>query len=143
DMVDGVFHNLLDEIDDIDKATVDRVVLCGGKVYYDLLERRRKDELNNVAIIRVEQLYPFPHAELREMLAQYTQTKDFVWCQEEPRNQGAWYCSSHNFSRSLPQGGTLTYAGRRASASPAVGYLSVHNKEQRALVEDALTIKSN
>ncbi len=141
EMSSGVFHNLIDEVDDIDKNAVQRVVLCGGKVYYDLLEKRRKDGLDNIAIIRVEQLYPFPHQELEDMLAQYPQVSDFVWCQEEPENQGAWYCSQHNFWRSLPTPATLTYAGRAASASPAVGYLSVHNKEQRALVEDALTIK--
>ena len=143
EMSDGIFHNLIDEIDDIDKKAVTRVVLCGGKVYYDLLEKRRKEEIKDIAIVRVEQLYPFPHQELEDMLKQYPQAMEYIWCQEEPQNQGAWYCSQHNLWRSLPKGASLNYAGRKASAAPAVGYMSVHSKEQKALVRDALNIKSN
>ncbi|NTS77546.1 2-oxoglutarate dehydrogenase E1 component [Catenovulum sp. SM1970] len=134
----GVFHDMIDEIDDLDTAKVDRVVFCSGKVYYDLLDARRKAEKNNVAIVRVEQLYPFPHAEMDEIVEKYKHVKDFVWCQEEPQNQGAWYCSQHHFWNQIPEGAKLTYAGREASASPAVGYLSVHNVQQKALVNDAL-----
>ena len=141
ELSNGVFHNVIDEIDEIDTATVRRVVMCSGKVYYDLLEQRRKDEKNDVAIVRVEQLYPFPHAEIGEVVKRYSHVKDWVWCQEEPQNQGAWYCSQHHFWSSIPAGAKLTYAGRDASSSPAVGYMSVHSKQQKALVEDALTIK--
>lgn len=137
----GVFQNVISEIDDIDPSKVERVVMCSGKVYYDLLEQRRKSELNNIAIVRIEQLYPFPQQELQEKLAAFSHVKDWVWCQEEPQNQGAWYCSQHHFWQSIPQGATLTYAGREASASPAVGYAAVHIQQQKALVEDALTIK--
>ena len=141
ELCSGVFHNVIDEIDDLDAAQVERVVMCSGKVYYDLLEQRRKSELNKVAIIRIEQLYPFPQAELQSVIAKYAHVKNWVWCQEEPQNQGAWYCSQHHFWQSIPQGSNLTYAGREASASPAVGYAAVHTQQQKALVEDALTIK--
>lgn len=141
ELAEGVFHNVIDEIDDIKPAQVKRVVMCSGKVYYDLLEQRRKDEQNDVAIIRIEQLYPFPHAEIEGIIAaKYKHVKDWVWCQEEPQNQGAWYCSQHHFWTSIPDGAKLTYTGREASASPAVGYISVHNQQQKALVDDALTI---
>ena len=137
----GVFKNIIGEIDNIDPKKVKRVVMCSGKVYYDLLEKRRENEQDDVAIIRIEQLYPFPIDEINAELAQYQHVKDWVWCQEEPMNQGAWYCSQHRFYASIPKGATLTYAGRDASASPAVGYISVHNQQQKQLVDDALTIK--
>ncbi|MFC3095493.1 2-oxoglutarate dehydrogenase E1 component [Alteromonas sediminis] len=141
ELSEGVFHNVIGEVDDLDAKKVKRVVMCSGKVYYDLLEQRRKNEQTDVAIIRLEQLYPFPQEECAKVVAQYSHVKDWVWCQEEPQNQGAWYCSQHHFWQAIPEGATLTYAGREASASPAVGYVSVHNQQQKALVEDALTIK--
>jgi 2-oxoglutarate dehydrogenase E1 component len=141
ELAEGTYHNVIGEIDDIDAKKVKRVVMCSGKVYYDLLEQRRKSEQDDVAIIRVEQLYPFPHQEMEEVLKDYQHVKDFVWCQEEPQNQGAWYCSQHHFWNAIPNKAQLTYAGRKASSSPAVGYASVHAKEQQALVNDALTIK--
>ncbi|GAA5133619.1 2-oxoglutarate dehydrogenase E1 component [Thalassotalea piscium] len=137
----GVFHNVIGEIDNLDPKAVDRVVFCSGKVYYELLDQRRKNELNNIAIIRIEQLYPFPEQELQKELEQYQHVKQFVWCQEEPQNQGAWYCSQHHFRAAIPEGTYLTYAGRKASAAPAVGYMSVHVKEQQALVNEALTVE--
>lgn len=137
----GKFYNVIGEIDEQKPANVKRVVFCSGKVYYDLLEERRKREQKDVAIVRIEQLYPFPQEEMAAVLSQYQHVKDFVWCQEEPQNQGAWYCSQHHFWAAIPKGASLRYAGRDASSSPAVGYLSVHNKQQQALVNDALTIK--
>lgn len=86
----------------------------------------------DVAIIRIEQLYPYPHEEMKEALAPYSHVTDYVWCQEEPLNQGAWYCCQHTFGRRYRYG-KLRYVGRPASASPAVGYLSLHNEQQRAL----------
>lgn len=136
----GQFHNVIGEIDALNPAEVSRVVFCSGKVYYDLLEERRKRDIKSIAIVRVEQLYPFPVDEMAAVLAQYQHVKDFVWCQEEPQNQGAWYCSQHNFWAAIPAGAKLTYAGRDASSSPAVGYLSVHNKQQQALINAALTL---
>lgn len=141
ELAEGTYQNVIGEIDDINPSDVKRVVFCSGKVYYDLLDKRRKEEQNDVAIVRIEQLYPFPRDEMEAVIEQYKHVKDFVWCQEEPQNQGAWYCSQHHFWNSIPTGANLTYAGRKASASPAVGYASVHAKEQQALVNDALTIK--
>ncbi|WP_026375083.1 2-oxoglutarate dehydrogenase E1 component [Aestuariibacter salexigens] len=141
ELAEGVFHNVIGEVDELDPKQVKRVVMCSGKVYYDLLEQRRKNEQTDVAIIRIEQLYPFPQEECAAIVEQYKHVKDWVWCQEEPQNQGAWYSSQHHFWASIPDGAKLTYAGRAASASPAVGYVSVHNQQQKALVDDALTIK--
>lgn len=140
ELAEGKFHNVLAEVDKLDAKKVDRVVMCSGKVYYDLLKARRENELNNVAIIRVEQLYPFPHEEMAEVLKPYQHVKEFVWCQEEPQNQGAWYCSQHHFRESLPDKAKLSYAGREASASPAVGYAAVHKEQQEKLVNEALSI---
>ncbi len=137
----GTFQNVIGETDELDVRTVDRVVLCSGKVYYDLLDKRRKQEIDNVAIVRIEQLYPFPHPEMAKALADYQHVKDFVWCQEEPQNQGAWYCSQHHFRAAIPSGAELTYAGREASAAPACGYAGLHMHQQEALVNDALKIK--
>ena len=134
----GHYQNVIDEIDPLAADAIRRVVLCSGKVFYDLLDARRKGELSHVALVRLEQLYPFPHAELQEVFARYPGLQEVVWCQEEPQNQGAWYCSQHHFHEALPDGVTLRYAGRPASASPAVGYISVHLKQQKELVEDAL-----
>lgn len=141
ELAQGCFQPAIGEIDPLDAQRVKRVVMCSGKVYYDLLEQRRKNGQDNVAIVRIEQLYPFPHQAVQAVLAPYTQARDFVWCQEEPLNQGAWYCSQHNFREVIPFGAVLRYAGRPASASPAVGYLSVHREQQQALVDDALNVE--
>ncbi len=140
ELATGEYHSVIGEVDEIAPKDVERVVFCSGKVYYELLDQRRKNELNNVAIIRIEQLYPFPEKDLVAELAQYQHVKDFVWCQEEPQNQGAWYCSQHHFNACIPSGAKLIYAGRNASAAPAVGYMSVHVKEQQSLVNDALNL---
>ncbi|GDY25842.1 2-oxoglutarate dehydrogenase subunit E1 [Agarivorans sp. Toyoura001] len=141
ELADGQFQNAIPEIDDLDPAQVRQVVMCSGKVYYDLLEQRRKNEQTDVAIIRVEQLYPFPDQDVQQIFEQYKHVERFVWCQEEPLNQGAWYSSQHHFKSVIPAGADLRYAGRPASASPAVGYMSLHLKQQRALVTDALTVE--
>lgn len=141
ELAEGKFLPVISEIDNLNPADVKRVVMCSGKVYYDLLEQRRANEQNDVAIIRIEQLYPFPHEDIAEILAPYAHVKQFIWCQEEPLNQGAWYSSQHNFRDAVPAGATLRYAGRPASASPAVGYISVHQEQQKALVEDALKVE--
>ncbi|MCM2679953.1 2-oxoglutarate dehydrogenase E1 component [Echinimonas agarilytica] len=143
ELANGTFQNVIPEIDAIEPSSVERVVMCSGKVYYDLLEARRKQEITNVAIIRIEQLYPFPTEEVQEVLKAYSHVKDWVWCQEEPQNQGAWYCSQHHFRSVISNDSTLTYAGREASAAPAVGYMSIHLKQQKALIEAALTAASN
>jgi 2-oxoglutarate dehydrogenase E1 component len=142
ELSEGTFQPAIPEIDNLDAAKVKRVVFCSGKVYFDLLEQRRNNEQDDVAIVRIEQLYPFPLDEVKAAIEQYTNAEDFVWCQEEPQNQGAWYCSQHNFRAAIPAGADLKYAGRPASASPAVGYMSVHLKQQKALVEDALNVNT-
>ncbi len=140
ELANGSFQPAIGEIDALDPQQVKRVVLCSGKVYYDLLEHRRKNEQTDVAIVRIEQLYPFPHKAVQDALKDYAHVQDFVWCQEEPLNQGAWYCSQHHFREVVPFGASLRYAGRPASASPAVGYMSVHQQQQQDLVNDALNL---
>jgi len=141
DLSGGEFHNVMDEIDEMDPDKVERLVLCSGKVYYDLLETRREAEDATVAILRLEQLYPFPEEEFANIIARYTNLKEVVWCQEEPMNQGAWYSMQHRLRRTIlsqDESLYLVYAGRDAFAAPAVGYASVHNEQQKQLVHDAL-----
>jgi len=141
DLCDGRFHTVLGEVDDLDPLGVERLVLCSGKVYYDLLELRRERGLNHVAIVRLEQLYPFPEAELAEVIAPYRNLKDVIWCQEEPMNQGAWYSSQHHMRRVILQHSEelyLGYAGREPFAAPAGGHPGMHTLRQQRLVEEAL-----
>ncbi|AFP84472.1 2-oxoglutarate dehydrogenase E1 component [secondary endosymbiont of Ctenarytaina eucalypti] len=140
ELANGSFHLIISEVDDLNLPGVKRVVMCSGKVYYDLLNKRRKNRQKDVAILRVEQLYPFPVQAVREALIPYAHIQDFVWCQEEHKNQGAWYCSQHHFRQVISKGATLTYAGRPASATPAAGYISVHQIQQKNLVNDALNV---
>ena len=141
ELISGKFETVIDEIDNLNKDKVTRIVLCSGKVYFDLLEKRRAEELDDVAIIRIEQLYPFPK-HLKDVIAEYKNAKEFIWCQEEPKNQGAWYSSRHNFQASLPKDGYIEYAGRSASAAPATGHASKHVEQQRALVDKALGLNA-
>jgi len=138
DLTEGKFQPLIQEIDDIDPDKVTRIVVCSGKVFYDLLEQRRADGLDNVAILRAEQLYPFPIDELHDSFDQYPKLKQLVWCQEEPMNQGAWYQIRHRFFDLLSKKLELTYAGRPMSASPAVGQFSLHVEQQQKLIHTAL-----
>ncbi len=138
DLANGEFQNVIPEVDSLDPKKVERVVMCSGKVYYDLLDKRRELKRDTIAIIRIEQLYPFPQDELKAVLATYPNANALVWCQEEPENQGAWFHIQHSLINALDDKQKLTYAGRQASASPAVGYLSVHLQEQQALVQQAL-----
>lgn len=141
ELANGTFQPAIGEIDDLNPQDVKRVVLCSGKVYYDLLEQRRKNDQKDVAIVRIEQLYPFPTQAVQDVLKPFAHVHDFVWCQEEPLNQGAWYCSQHHMREVISFGSALRYAGRPASASPAVGYMSVHQKQQQELVNDALNVE--
>ncbi|MFC3908866.1 2-oxoglutarate dehydrogenase E1 component [Legionella dresdenensis] len=138
DLTNGKFHTVIPEIDAIDPAKVTRVVLCCGKVYYDLLQKRRDDNLEHVAIVRIEQLYPFPKQRLAKELARFPQAKDIVWCQEEPQNQGVWFSSQHNIISCLRADQTLRYAGRGFAAAPAAGSPILHAAQQQALVNQAL-----
>ncbi|WP_300733450.1 2-oxoglutarate dehydrogenase E1 component [Pseudomonas sp.] len=143
DLAEGSFQTVIPEIDAQDPAKVDRIVLCSGKVYYDLLEKRRAEGRDDIAIVRLEQLYPFPEDDLIEVLAPYKNVKHIVWCQEEPMNQGAWYCSQHHMRRIISghdKSLVLEYAGRDASAAPACGYASMHAEQQAKLLQDAFTV---
>jgi len=113
-------------------------VACSGKVFYDLLEARRAQKLANVAIVRIEQLYPFPTAEWAAMLDRYPGAREVVWCQEEPQNQGAWYQIRHRLQEPLGSRQELLYAGRPAAAAPAPGVFQLHVHQQQLLVETAL-----
>ena len=144
DLAEGAFQPVLPEIDPLDSKGVDRLVFCSGKVYYDLLEARRKQEITNVALVRLEQLYPFPYDEMTEAVKQYPKAKSIVWCQEEPRNQGAWRSNRHRIERVLPASvKEVEFAGRSPSASPASGYMSQHLIEQKRLVEEGLGLIPN
>ncbi|HET6631230.1 MAG TPA: 2-oxoglutarate dehydrogenase E1 component [Rhodanobacteraceae bacterium] len=139
DLSDGHFHRVIpDQRLKPGSKQVKRVVLCAGKVYYDLFEQAEKDKLKNVAIVRVEQLYPFPRDEVSAALARWPAATEVVWCQEEPMNQGAWFQIRHHLQGSIGQKHTLAYAGRKASPSPAAGHHNTHIAEQAALVERAL-----
>ena len=143
ELATGGFQTVIDEIDPINKADVTRLVLCGGKVYYDLLEKRRELELSNIAIVRVEQLYPYPEKRLDEVLAAYPNVKELVWAQEEPKNQGAWLFIAPRLYDDIIESGKqirISYAGREASAAPACGSAYLHAKQQAQLVNDALAI---
>lgn len=139
ELTDGEFQLVVPEIDKVDAKAVDRVIISSGKVYYELLEKRRQLKLNNVALIRLEQLYPFPEEAYRQVLDTYRNAKSIIWCQEEPQNQGAWSTMQPYLTSCLAKGQKLSYAGRESSASPAVGYHSVHEKQQEELVTQALT----
>ncbi len=138
DLTHGRFHVVIPEIDPLRPPKVNRVVFCSGKVYFDLLEARRAGKIDDIAVVRIEQLYPFPHDEYAEIINFYANARDIVWCQEEPQNQGAWYEIRHRLQDPLKARHTLRYAGRAASASPAVGYAQLHQQQQHALVQDAL-----
>ncbi len=145
ELANGQFRMVLPDQGDLAAEKVERIVLCAGKVYYDLAAWREDNERDDVAILRIEQLYPFPKEELFEAIKAYTNVTDVVWCQEEPLNQGAWYPSQHHM-RAVAEmlreglGGRLKFAGRPASAAPAAGYMSVHTDQQRQLVEDAFNL---
>lgn len=143
DLAERQLQLVIPEIDDLNPKDVTRVVLCSGKVYYDLLTERRQKEIKNVAIVRIEQLYPFPYDELKAELAKYPNAKQVVWCQEEPKNQGAWFCTQHRLLRCLQPNQILEYVGRPSSAAPAPGYKALFQKLQKQLVNDALSIKGD
>jgi len=140
ELANGEFKRVIGEVDDLDPKKVKRVILCSGKVYYDLVAGRRERKIDDIAIVRLEQLYPFPKESLEAELAKYPKATEIVWAQEEPRNQGAWYwfASRHHLDTQLGSKQKLLLVSRPASSSPAVGYLAKHNEQQKALVESAL-----
>jgi 2-oxoglutarate dehydrogenase E1 component len=133
----GSFQTVIGETKDIKADKVKRVIACSGKVYYDLVKKREEKGADDVAILRIEQLYPFPHKAFAAEMKKYAKATELVWCQDEPQNQGAWFFIQHNIHENMQAGQKLGYAGRAASASPAVGYAHLHQDQQKALLEAA------
>ena len=146
ELTDGDFIAVYPDHEAIAADEADRLILCSGKVYYDLLAMRSKHKLNTVGLLRIEQLYPFPSMELAFELLRYKQLKHLVWCQEEPRNQGALYTTRHRINqviRSLGIDLELQYAGRDSSAAPSTGYMALHKQQQQQLLVQALGISAD
>lgn len=143
EFTEGQFNNVLDEVDEVNAAEVRKIIFCAGKLYYELVKARAEHKIRNVAIVRIEQLYPFPRDEVKKIIQKYSGAKELVWCQEEPRNQGAWFFvqSRRNMKACISETHQLRYAGRTYSASPAAGSLHIHREQQQALIEDALGLR--
>ena len=143
ELANGKFEVVIGHVDQpgekINAKKVKRLVFCSGKVYYDIVAERAKRAIEDIAILRIEQLYPFPHEEFSAQIALYPNAKSVVWAQEEPGNQGAWHRIQHYLQREMRADQTLSYALRPSSASPAVGYLSKHTEQQKELVNAALS----
>ncbi len=137
DLANGRFEVVLPEVEDIDAAKVKRVIDCSGRVYYDLLAARTERKADDVAIVRIEQIYPFPHKAFAAEIKRYPNARDIVWCQDEPQNQGAWFFVQHHIHENMLEGQRLAYAGRAASASTAVGYYAKHAEQQKELIATA------
>ena len=137
EFVKGGFQTVIPDSRDLKAEKVKRLIACSGKVYYDLAKKREEKEADDVAIIRVEQLYPFPHKAFAAEIKKYPNLVDVVWCQDEPQNQGAWFFVQHYIHENMQDGQKLGYSGRAASASPAVGYSHLHQEQQKALVDGA------
>ena len=133
----GGFQTVIPDSGGLKAEKVRRVVACSGKVYYDLAKKREEKAVDDVAILRVEQLYPFPHKAFAAEVKKYPNATDIVWCQDEPQNQGAWFFVQHYIHENMAEGQKLGYSGRAASASPAVGYSHLHQEQQKALVDGA------
>jgi 2-oxoglutarate dehydrogenase E1 component len=134
----GRFQPMIEEVEPIADESVRRIVFCSGKVYFDLAEYRRNEGVDGVAIVRIEELYPFPIEEYARVIARYRNAKEVVWCQEEPQNQGAWYQIRHRLQEPLSDKHQLFYAGRPGAAAPASGIHALHVRQQQALVSAAL-----
>ena len=142
ELSESEFKMVIPEMDNLDDNKIKRVIFCSGKVFVDLIERRRQEKIDDIAIIRIEQLYPFPDKQARQQVKRYVNARTYIWCQEEPMNQGAWYASQHHIRAVIGTAYPLEYAGRPPLAAPAVGYLALHKAQQQQLVEDALGIKN-
>ncbi|MGO4331532.1 2-oxoglutarate dehydrogenase E1 component [Cupriavidus sp. 2TAF22] len=137
DLAKGHFETVIPDHEELNASKVKRIVMCSGKVYYDLVNARKERGAGDTAIIRMEQLYPFPHKAVAAELKKYPNANEIVWCQDEPQNQGAWFFVQHYIMENMTEGQKLGYAGRPASASPAVGYYAKHNEQQKALLDAA------
>jgi 2-oxoglutarate dehydrogenase E1 component len=137
ELANGSFQTVIPEVDALGAKDVKRIIACCGKVYYDVIQKRAELKRTDVAVIRVEQLYPFPHKQFEAEVKRYPNAVEVVWCQEEPQNQGAWYQTAHYFRENMRDEQKLHYAGRPPSAAPATGYMARHNERQKQLVEQA------
>ena len=140
DLINGSFQLVIGEQDPVKPDEVERVVLCSGKVYWDIVEARREQNITNIAIVRLEQLYPFPSEELTAGIKKFPRAREICWAQEEPQNQGAWYSIQHSIRTCMSSSQTLYYAGRMAMAAPAGGDHHKSVERQRKLIQDALTL---
>jgi 2-oxoglutarate dehydrogenase E1 component len=141
ELAESRFNTVIGDAEKLVAKNVRRVIVCSGKVYYDLVDFRRANKIADMAIIRVEQQYPFPHADFKAQIVKYPNAKEVVWCQEEPQNQGAWYRLRAYLRADIGEKQLLAYAGRPISASPAVGYASKHLAQQQQLVAEAFAAK--
>jgi 2-oxoglutarate dehydrogenase E1 component len=141
DLVQGHFYPVIPEVDNLDAKKVRRIIVCSGKIYYELIAYRKERKITNMVIIRLEQLYPFPHDEFQTEIDRYKNAKEVIWCQEEPGNQGAWHRIQHYLLRHMWPNQTLDYALRASAASPAVGYAARHKFTQNELIEAAFRDK--
>lgn len=138
DLTDGQYRPFIPDIEVDDKKNIERLIICSGKVYYDLYKARQDNEMDNIALCRLEQFYPFPDRDVNSILEEYSHIDNIIWCQEEPRNMGGWMFVSGRIETQLQDGQTLRYVGRQASASPAAGQMKIHQAEQQRLIERAL-----
>ena len=138
DLTGGCYQRVIGEIDVLAPEKIKHVILCSGKVYYDLLDKRREEKLDRVAIIRLEQVYPFPGPELNQILKPYVNARTLIWCQEEPKNQGAWDFAKPRLPAMLEREWYLHYVGRQSSSAPAVGSAKLHAIQQKEFVERAV-----
>jgi 2-oxoglutarate dehydrogenase E1 component len=139
----GGFRPVIDDARITDRAKVKRVVVCSGKVYYDLEAAREESDKGDVAVVRLEQFYPFPAAALKDIVASYANTREIVWTQEEPQNMGGWTFVQDRLRDIAPKTMAVRYVGRTASASPATGSYAIHQLEQKQIVDDSLLSASD
>jgi 2-oxoglutarate dehydrogenase E1 component len=140
DHTKGSFKCVINDTVD-DKSLIKKVILCSGKVFYDLKERQSSEQKNHIAIVRIEQLYPFPYDDLEGVLKEYKNVKEIIWCQEEPQNQGAWFSHRHRLQRvldRLKENQEIALVSRPPAAAPAVGMMKLHLEQQSNLVSEAL-----
>jgi 2-oxoglutarate dehydrogenase E1 component len=141
ELAEGRFKTVIGDVEKLVAKNVRRVIVCSGKVYYDLIDFRRANKIADMAVLRLEQQYPFPHADFQAQIVKYPNAREVVWCQEEPQNQGAWYRLRAYLRGDVGDKQVVAYAGRPISASPAVGYTSKHIAQQQQLVADAFAAK--
>lgn len=141
ELAEGTFYPVIPEVEELDSKKVRRIIVCSGKIYYDLMTYRREQQITDMAIIRLEQLYPFPHEEFKAEIKRYSKAREVLWCQEEPGNQGAWHRIQHYLLRNMKSNQIIGYALRPSSASPSVGYLAKHKLQHREVIEAAFREK--